>query len=448
MNSRLVLSLTLAGLLFTLNEDTKMRTFCILFFAAFFITSANAQWIRLNTGTDKDLYSVYFISAAKGYAAGEQGTVISTLNGGKDWEVQQSGTNNKLVSLCFTDSLRGYAVGEKGTFLRTADGGISWIQQSVGTEVSLNSVCFSDSLHGLIVGDAGTILHTEDGGETWVQQASGITNTLSSVCFADGNTAYITSNSEDWNTEGIVLKTLGAGVSWQILASGRDWLPVVPKGLHFYMTSVCFTDSVNGCIVGYGVEGPQGPGDEVALRRISDSFILITTDGGVTWTETEGYGSKLLAVQFLDPGKGYAVGDKGRIMRTTDSGNLWSGQASGITQTLRSVFFVDSLTGYTGGDEGIILKTTNGGLSGMAANTDAGFIQVYPNPVNTELTILIQNSVNQCSLIVTNENGAEVSEHQIADNLLVLNVAGLTSGVYFLKFFNNDFCEVEKILKL
>lgn len=61
---------------------------------------------------------------------------------------------------------------------------------------------------------------------------------------------------------------------------------------------------------------------------------------------------------------------------------------------------------------------------------------------------MIQNSVNQCSLIVTNENGAEVIVQQIEDNFLVLNVAGLTSGVYFLKFFNDDFCEVEKIVKL
>jgi photosystem II stability/assembly factor-like uncharacterized protein len=99
-----------------------MRTFCIFLIALGVSGTANAQWIRLNSATEQDLYSVYFISPAKGYAVGDQGTIINTMNGGKDWEAQVSGTNFKLTSLCFTDSLTGYAVGEKGTLLSTADG--------------------------------------------------------------------------------------------------------------------------------------------------------------------------------------------------------------------------------------------------------------------------------------------------------------------------------------
>jgi hypothetical protein len=327
------------------------------------------------------------------------------------------------------------------------NGGNNWVHQSINTNVNLNSVSFFDSFNGFIVGEAGTISKTVDGGNTWIQQTSGNTYSLSSVCFADTLTAYIITNGENggWTGEGTVLKTTNVGVNWDILVSGRHWLPVWPRGFYFFLTSVYFTDSLNGCIVGYGL-APNVHGSQ--YQEVTDSFILNTTDGGITWSETEGYGSVLMSVHFPDPNTGYVVGDKGKILKTTNRGVTWSSETSGTDKRLRSVYFIDSLTGYAVGDHGIILKTTNGGLFGITGYTDEGFIHVYPNPVLTELTVLIHNSIEHCNLIILNEAGAEVYVQQIVDNLSVINVKELSGGVYFLKFFNNDFAEVEKIVKL
>ena len=58
------------------------------------------------------------------------------------------------------------AVGEQGTILTTRDGGASWHGRHSGTWAFLTDVAFAGSRHGWIVGDKGTIFTTADGGQT------------------------------------------------------------------------------------------------------------------------------------------------------------------------------------------------------------------------------------------------------------------------------------------
>jgi len=71
----------------------------------------------------------------------------------------------------------------------------------------------------------------------------------------------------------------------------------------------------------------------------------------------------LASVYFTDSSTGWAVGNNGLIIKTTDGGEHWFVQYSGAGFTLHSVFFIDSNTGWTVGDVSEIDKTTNGGLN-------------------------------------------------------------------------------------
>ncbi|HEX6597057.1 MAG TPA: YCF48-related protein, partial [Acidimicrobiales bacterium] len=91
----------------------------------------------------------------------------------------------------------------------------------------------------------------------------------------------------------------------------------------------------------------------------------------------------LLGVSFPTPTHGYAVGDQGVILATTDGGVTWREQSSGIaaidptcdvgangekiesdcTNVLRDVQFVDASTGWAVGSDGIVLHTADGGTS-------------------------------------------------------------------------------------
>jgi photosystem II stability/assembly factor-like uncharacterized protein len=61
--------------------------------------------------------------------------------------------------------LVGYAVGDAGVILKTINAGDSWQQQQGGTILKLNKVHFIDLDYGIAVGENGIILRTTTGGE-------------------------------------------------------------------------------------------------------------------------------------------------------------------------------------------------------------------------------------------------------------------------------------------
>lgn len=81
----------------------------------------------------------------------------------------------------------------------------------------------------------------------------------------------------------------------------------------------------------------------------------------------------LFAVTFADPAHGWAVGQYGAILATTDGGATWHRQKSGVETenvsedgfepALRSVSFADARHGYAVGYPGLILTTRDGGAT-------------------------------------------------------------------------------------
>jgi photosystem II stability/assembly factor-like uncharacterized protein len=123
------------------------------------------------------------------------------------------------------------------------------------------------------------------------------------------------------------------------------------------LNSVYFTDVITGYAVG------------------DSGIILKTTDGGVTWiAQNSGITDDLYSIHFPKPDTGYAVGGNSYpsssiILKTTNGGTNWTVQTSGISDKINSVYFIDADTGYAVGKNGtgsdsrsVIIKTTNGGF--------------------------------------------------------------------------------------
>ena len=69
----------------------------------------------------------------------------------------------------------------------------------------------------------------------------------------------------------------------------------------------------------------------------------------------------LFSVSFADEKEGWAVGRWGTVLHTTDGGQTWGRQQTGLTYTLTAVNFIDARNGWAVGDEGTIVHTTDGG---------------------------------------------------------------------------------------
>ncbi|WP_293002211.1 YCF48-related protein, partial [Nevskia sp.] len=103
--------------------------------------------------------------------------------------------------------------------------------------------------------------------------------------------------------------------------------------------------------------------------------IVTTTNGGGQWTsQTSGTGQNLSSVQFLADGqRGWAVGSGGTIVTTTNGGGQWTSQTSGTGQTLNSVqFLADGQRGWAVGSGGTIVTTTNGGAQWTSQTSGTG----------------------------------------------------------------------------
>jgi photosystem II stability/assembly factor-like uncharacterized protein len=64
---------------------------------------------------------------------------------------------------------------------------------------------------------------------------------------------------------------------------------------------------------------------------------------------------------FVSDTDGWAVGNDGAIYHTTDKGDSWVAQTSGVEDDLEKVTFMDPDTGWVGTDNGSILRTMDGG---------------------------------------------------------------------------------------
>jgi len=157
------------------------------------------------------LSDVFFINASIGFATAvvdipAGGAIVRTMDGGSTWETVYF-SSNELLGIEFTGSGTGYAVGNHGVILISVDSGETWIPLESGVSGVLYAIDFSSEAKGTAVGDNGIIIRTENEGQTWVSQASGTTFDLFAVRFITEKFGFVAGES------GTILRTKTAGYS-------------------------------------------------------------------------------------------------------------------------------------------------------------------------------------------------------------------------------------------
>src|SRR5438034_7305947 len=100
---------------------------------------------------DAALHAVQFVDAREGWAAGDEGVVWHTIDGGRTWDRQPTGVRASLRSLHFLNAYVGWAAGREelplgagsaGVLLFTRDGGERWQRVAMNLTPGLNVVRF------------------------------------------------------------------------------------------------------------------------------------------------------------------------------------------------------------------------------------------------------------------------------------------------------------------
>ena len=160
-------------------------------------------------------------------------------------------------------------------------------------------------------------------------------------------------------------------------------------------------------------------------------------------------------IKFIGPNLGWAVGNEGTILHTTDGGETWEYQESGTTADLFSISFVDENHGWICGDSSIILHTNNGGLVGLYEMPEKLVsLSVSPNPFSQYAVIgFYLPYTAHVSIQIFNAMGAKVAElHHgqlpAGQQQFRWDAGDLPKGLYFCRVQAGQETTTQKIIKV
>ena len=121
------------------------------------------------------------------------------------------------------------------------------------------------------------------------------------------------------------------------------------------------TVSSSGMVTGVG----EGVTQLIAgAGGLSDTSTVVVFFQPGWYAQPSSTTNSLWGVFFLKNGReGWAVGDAGTIVHTTDAGASWGTQVSSTSFSLRAVWFTSDRDGYAAGYGGTVMRTTNAGQS-------------------------------------------------------------------------------------
>lgn len=235
--------------------------------------------------------------------------------GGLGWEPKDSGTDVRLRGLAAVGRKTAWAAGAEGTVLRTADGGRSWrdVSPPGAGELEFRDIEAFDGRRAVVLaigeGEASRIFRTGDGGASWTES---FRNTdpkafYDCVTFFDSRNGLAMSDPVDGKYR--ILSTGDGGASWKVLPSAG--MPAARSGEAGFAAS-------GQCLVS------SGPRDVwLATGGGAAGRVLHSADRGLTWTAAE------TTIPAGDPARGvFGLAFRDRDHGIAVGGDYRTGQAS------------------------------------------------------------------------------------------------------------------------
>ncbi|HEY5593170.1 MAG TPA: YCF48-related protein [Paludibacter sp.] len=282
------------------------------------------------------------------------------------------------------------------------------------------------------------------------------------VQFADNNTGWASVYNSLYGYF-LLYKTTNGGTNWDVINSITNAV-----GGFYY-----FVDALNGWMFGASLSTTG-----------TNTDILHTTDGGLSWTTQATNVGSVKAIYFSDVLHGWIVGrnallmkttDGGAnwttltntnqnpeaqfrsvyalnanvcyfgssvpntssgqyILKTTDGGNSWTPTQVPIQYSVFNVVFWDENNGWISGDYGEIAHYSNNtGIQNPLSNDKSEL--VYPNPVIDFINIKSESEISNAKIYDISGN-CVLNKSLVEDNRI--DVRKLPAGIYFIKLPDSD----------
>ncbi|MFT4600341.1 MAG: photosystem II stability/assembly factor-like uncharacterized protein [Arenicella sp.] len=386
----------------------------ILQLLAIFLISigANAQWTYPDSGITDDLNDVHFPTSNIGYAVGEGGSIIKSVDAGDSWTVLTSGVSSLLEGVHFLNDNLGYVVGDN-VMLKTSNGGINWTTVTLPETGHLMDVEFTNATNGFCVGSDGILLKTSDAGLNWIAKNSDCNRYLSKIQFPSESVGYATSRGYNSN----FIKTTDGGETW-------------------------FSDTIDANLIYGSFESVYFMTEDVGLIGSWYIYGLVkTTDGGANWVDVSGPESPdLYSIDFANGSVGFAGDINGLFMTTTDAGDNWTSET--ITPSILALQALSATEVICVGSDGAIAKKAN--ATSSIEDEKQLNINVFPNPSNGQFNISMNSNENKQIKVYTVDSKL-IQQWTSSDYKTLIEIEQGT-GVYFLEVMTNSSRETFKLI--
>ena len=381
------------------------------------------QFQICNSPTNKDLHDVWFIDQNIGIAVGDSGTIVRSVDGGVSWDLAMSIDTISFKKVKFFDELNGIAIGSD--IYITTNAGLNW-SQIPHSNSSFYDVEILSQTTCIISGYPIALVKSIDAGASFFDMVSHQDSHIGLLSFVDENIGFSCNNGAGGPSP--TLKTINGGISWDTIPSGPD--------VNTVMEAMCFISETIGFKGGW-----------------YNPHLQKTIDSANEWNDVA-YNDSLISSQLYDfhieqnqPDAYYACGWYGQVLKSTDGGNNWFVLASGLSNTtsLNGIFFVNDSIGWAVGNHGTIIRTTNGGTAVGLLDTEKELeLSLFPNPTRGLLYVNNPKRFKILQYEIYSMSGKKLMSEDYYD---VINLSQLSVGMYIVEIETNEGDFSIKIIK-
>lgn len=228
-------------------------------------TDGGESWEQFGDISLPLLHDVRFFDLEQGIAVGESNAafptgVMTTKDGGKTWHPVPGEATTGWRTLACHSIEQGFVAGQMGRYTTVSAGKLQEAFAGASGLRGVSDVTIAGDLRGWLVGDGGLLLNTDNAGISWNQPDGDLPRVLRDVMdfravSAMGDSVWVAGQP--------------GSVVWHSADAGKSWTGH-PTGHAAPIQALDFASTTHGIAVG-------------AL-----GCILLTTDGGATWTTIRG----------------------------------------------------------------------------------------------------------------------------------------------------------------
>jgi photosystem II stability/assembly factor-like uncharacterized protein/sugar lactone lactonase YvrE len=312
-----------------------------------------------------DFKDVTFVTSDAGWL-NTGPSILRTLDGGRTWTVQSPPQEDPartrwVDQMQFLDPRHGWVLLDGGSFYQTSDGGENW--ERIETQPGKTSPSFgkpglaafamiSPQVGFALTAEESLLLRTTDGWRTWeTHRIRRWRASLDKLTFLDANRGWAAGRESIYTTN-------DGGRTWRYLAKAPGH-------------TLQFLSETDWWALEYDT------------RRL-----VRTRDGGQTWqicgvTDPP---IRIDAFAFRTPDMGWAAGQAGFMLRTTDGCMTWETVHTSAIANFNAVHFVDARIGWVVGEADTVVKTVDGGQTWE-------LIEVPMTPAVAEFTKILGKNI-------------------------------------------------------